>query len=42
MTYQARLASYEAAKSHYTLTHPKATPEQYQAVMVKLAKKYGI
>lgn len=33
---------YEAAKVVWIATHPEATPEQYQAAMIELARKVGL
>jgi hypothetical protein len=38
MSWQA----YEAAKASWIKRHPKATPDQYEAAMKALAKKYRV
>lgn len=34
--------AYEAAKASWIKRHPKATPDQYEAAMKALAKKYRV
>jgi hypothetical protein len=33
---------YEAAKIVWIATHPDATPDEYQAAMIELARKAGL
>ena len=33
---------YEAAKAVWIATHPEATPDQYQAAMIELARRCGL
>lgn len=37
-----RWQSYEAAKRAWIAAHPDATPEQYDAAMREIARRYGV
>ena len=41
-TYRPRFEDYEQLKRAWIAANPKATPEQYQSAMTRIAQKCGI